>query len=629
MLTSRIVITDWKRLRQALLIALLLATVTLILYRPVQSFDFVNYDDRIYVTDNRHVHGGLSMEGLRWSFATFHAGNWHPLTWISHMADFETYKLKAGGHHWTSVLIHTASVLLLFLVLSGMTGALWCSALVAVLFAIHPLHVESVAWVAERKDVLSGFFWIITMGSYAYYVKYPSIPRYLLVMLSFVLGLLSKPMLVTLPFVLLLIDYWPLRRFPGTKIACSSRVFQESVYGNKTWLLLVAEKLPLCFVTAMACLVTLAAQKEVGAIWSLEGMSFDVRFANALVAYMDYIRNMFWPVDLAVLYPHTGMPPGWKIGVAILIMASISYLAVRKAREMPFLLVGWLWYLGTLVPVIGLVQVGSQSMADRYTYIPLVGLFIVLAWGIERFVARWPRWQRPVVVISLVALSGLLVLARSQVETWKNSETLFEQALAVTEVNHGAHHNIGAFYLDQNDCQKAVPHFLEAIQIKENYANPYHGLGVCASRENNIEGAHHYFRQAILIEPRFAECRIDRGLLLAQQGRIDEAAEDFQYVLRINPAHEAAHNNMGMLLIQQGKHGEAEVRFSEILRINPRNAEAYNNLGIVRTAQGRTEDAIASFMKARELMPGNAAIEMNLRIASEKRQKETLRKGSL
>jgi Tfp pilus assembly protein PilF len=446
---------------------------------------------------------------------------------------------------------------------------------------------------------------------------------------SFVLGLLSKPMMVTLPFVLLLLDYWPLRRFAETKIACCSRVFRESVSGNKTWLLLVVEKMPFCFIAALASLVTLVAQREVGAIWSLEGMSFEVRFANALVAYMEYICKMLWPADLGVLYPHAGMPEAWKISVAVLILVSISYLAVRKAREMPFLLVGWLWYLGTLVPVIGIVQVGSQSMADRYTYIPLVGLFIALAWGAERIVAVRPGWKRPVIVISLVALSGLLFLARTQVETWKNSETLFEQALAVTEVNHGAHHNIGAFYMDHNDCQKAVPHFLKAIQMKKNYAYPYHGLGVCASRENNTEGALHYFRQAILIDPRFAECRIDRGLLLMQQGRFDEAEEDFQQVLRIDPAHEAAHNNMGMLLIQQGKHGEAEARFSEVLRVNPRNAEAHNNLGIVRTAQGRTEDAIASFLKARELMPGNAAIETNLRIACEKRQKDTLGKGSI
>lgn len=629
MLTSEIALTDEKCMRQALLIGLLLATATLVLYWPVQSFDFVNYDDRIYVTDNRQIHGGLSIDGFKWSFTTFHGGNWHPLTWISHMADFEVYQLHAGGHHWTNVLIHTASVLLLFLVLTCMTGALWCSALVAALFAIHPLHVESVAWVAERKDVLCGFFWILTIGAYSLYARQPTAWRYLLVLSFFVQGVASKPMIVTLPFVLLLLDYWPLQRFSEDKVACCLRVSRVVVFRDKTWLLLVAEKLPLCFVAAIACYVTIVAQRSVGAIWSFEGMSFDVRFTNALVAYVEYLWKMFWPVELAVLYPHVGMPDARKIGLAVLILFSITFITARKAREMPFLLVGWLWYLGTLVPVIGIVQVGSQSMADRYTYIPLIGLFIALAWGAEKIVAGRHLWKSPVMVCHLVVLVGLLVLARWQVETWKNSISLFERALAVTEANHGANYNIGAFYLDQNDCQKAVPYFLKALEIKENYANPYHSLGVCAARNNNHEGALRYFRQAILIDSSFAECRIDRGLLLAQQGRFDEAAQDFQYVLRTDPTHEAANNNMGMLLVRQGKYGEAELRFINVLRINPRNAEAYNNLGIVCTAQDRMKEAVSSFLKAQELAPGNAIINANLKTAWEKRQDSEQKKGSI
>ena len=364
MQNSGIVITDEKCWRQALLIGLLLAAV-MSLYWPVLSFEFVNFDDRVYVTDNQKVHSGLSMEGLRWSFTTYHAGNWHPLTWIFHMADFEVYQLNAGGHHLTSVLIHTASVLLLFLVLSITTGTLWRSALVAGLFTIHPLHVESVAWVAERKDVLCGFFWILTMGAYAYYVKHPTIRRYLLVMLSFVLGLLSKPMVVTLPFVLLLLDYWPLRRFAEPKTAFGSRVFRASVSGDKAWLLLVAEKIPFCFMAAIACLVALVAQREVGAIWSLEGMSFDVRFCKC-----PGCLHGIHPQDALACRSRCSISPCrnapvWKIAAALMFLVSISCLAVRKARELPFLLVGWLWYLGTLVPVIGIVQVGSQSMADR------------------------------------------------------------------------------------------------------------------------------------------------------------------------------------------------------------------------------------------------------------------------
>ena len=629
MLVSRNAITDEKRLRRTLLIGLLLAAATLILYWPVQSYDFVNFDDDVYVTDNRQVYGGLSMESLTWSFTTFHAGNWHPLTWISHMVDAEAYGLDAGGHHWTNVLIHTAATFLLFFVLSGMTNSPWASALVAALFAIHPIHVESVAWVSERKDVLSGFFWILTMGAYAHYARHPTLRRYLLVVLSLVMGLLSKPMTVTLPFVLLLLDYWPLRRYAATRTAFDRWVRRGSASNGASALLLIVEKVPLLGVAAISCLVTLFTQKEAGALWSLEQIPMATRLANASVTYLDYIRKMLWPVDLAVFYPHAGMPPSWKIAVALLLLGSISCLVVRKAREMPFLLVGWLWYLGTLVPVIGLVQVGSQSMADRYTYIPLVGLFIALAWGAERIVAGWPRWKSPAILLSIVAISGLLFLARSQVETWENSVTLFEQALAATEVNPVAHQKIGEFYLDRNDCSRAVPHFLKAIEMKENYAYAYHGLGVCASRETPQDGALYFFRQALQLDPQLTRTLLSRGVLLMQLGRHEEAREDFRQLLRLDPSHEAAHTNLGLIFVHLGKTEDAEAHLSEALRVNPRSAQALNNLGLVRMGQGRTEEAIASFLRARELVPGNAVIDANLTIAREKRQKDAKGKGSI
>ena len=629
MLASKNAKTDEKRLRRTLLIGLLLAVATLILYWPVQSYDFVNFDDDVYVTDNRQVYGGLSMESLTWSFTTFHAGNWHPLTWISHMVDAVAYGLDAGGHHWTNVLIHTAATFLLFFVLSGMTNSPWASALVAALFAIHPIHVESVAWVSERKDVLSGFFWILTMGAYAHYARHPTLRRYLLVVLSLVMGLLSKPMTVTLPFVLLLLDYWPLRRYAATRTAFDRWVRQGRASNGASALLLIVEKVPLLGVAAISCLVTLFTQKEAGALWSLEQIPIATRLANASVTYLDYIRKMLWPVDLAVFYPHAGMPPSWKIAVALLLLGSISCLVVRKAREMPFLLVGWLWYLGTLVPVIGLVQVGSQSMADRYTYIPLVGLFIALAWGAERIVAGWPRWKSPAILLSIVAISGLLFLARSQVETWKNSVTLFEQALAATEVNPVAHQKIGEFYLDRNDCSRAVPHFLKAIEMKENYAYAYHGLGVCASRETPQDGALYFFRQALQLDPQLTRTLLSRGVLLMQLGRLEEAGEDFRQLLRLDPSHEAAHTNLGLIFVHLGKTEDAEAHLSEALRVNPRSAQALNNLGLVRMGQGRTEEAIASFLRARELVPGNAVIDANLTIAREKQQKDAKGKGSI
>jgi len=629
MLTSRITISDEKHLRLTLLIGLLLAAVTLTLYWPVQHFEFVNFDDGLYVTGNRHVQGGLSMEGLTWAFTSFHAGNWHPLTWISHMADFEAYQLNAGGHHWTNVLIHTVSTVLLFLVLSSMTGVLWCSALVAALFAIHPLHVESVAWVSERKDVLSGFFWILTMGAYTHYAKNPSLRRYLLVLVSFGMGLLSKPMLVTLPFVLLLLDYWPLKRLAGTRTAFDPWVYAGGTAGRAGLLRLIVEKVPLFIVAAAACIVTLIAQREVGALWTLEKMPFEQRIANAFVAYMEYIRKMLWPADLSVLYPHAGMPPAWKTGLAVTLIVSLSYVAVRKAREMPFLLVGWLWYLGTLVPVIGIIQVGSQSMADRYTYLPLVGLFLAAAWGAKSLVEKRPLLKPVVIACVIVALAGLPIPSRVHVETWKNSVTLFEQALRMTEVNPLAHHNIGAYYLERNECQKAVPHFLMALEAKKDYPYALSNLGVCTSRGNDPERALRLFDKAIRIEPRFTKARIDRAIYLMRLGRLEEAGMDFLEILKMKPDHEAAHTNLGLIFVQQGKLGDAEAHLREALRVNPRNAEALNNLGLVRMKQGQADEAVASFLKARDFAPGNPVIEANLKTASDKQRKDASGKGAI
>jgi Flp pilus assembly protein TadD len=617
-----------KSLKQTLMVALLLASMTLILYWPVKSFDFV-YDDHLYVTDNLQVQDGLTLDGIRWSFTAFHAGNWHPLAWLSHMADFETYGSYAGGHHWTSVLIHTVSAILLFFVLSLLTQSPWASALVAALFTIHPIHVESVAWVSERKDVLCGFFWILTMGAYARYVKVPNLRRYLLVLGSFVLGILSKPMAVTLPFVLLLLDYWPLRRFAGSRTAFDRWMPRAGTSGRTNALRLLIEKTPLLLLVAVSCVATIIAQKGIDALWSLEKMPLEVRFANAVVSYVGYLGKTIWPVDLAILYPHAGMPPAWKFATALLLLVSISWFTIRKAREHPYLIVGWLWYLGTLVPVIGIVQVGSQSMADRYTYLPLVGIFIAVAWGAKSLVEKQPAVKHFAIALFFVAVAGLLILAKSQVETWRNSITLFEHALTVTKVNPVARYNIGAHYLERNDCKKAVPHFLEAIEMKKNFAQALHCLGVCASREGNAAGALHYYGQAILIDSRLKTPRFDRGLLLMQQGRLDEAVEDFRQILRTDPAHEAAYTNLGLILLRQGNLGDAETHLREALRVSPRNAEALNNLGLVRMKQGRTEDAIACFQKAREFAPGNTVIEANLKTAFDIRQKDTSGKGSI
>ena len=602
-----------QRLLRVLLLSLLLAAMTIALYWPVQSFDFVNYDDDVFVKDNRQIRDGLSKDGLVWALTTFHGGNWHPLTWVSHMADVEAYGLDAGGHHRTNALIHTAGAVLLFLVLTGMTHAVWASVLVAALYAIHPLHVESVAWVAERKDVLSGVFWILTMGAYAWYVRQPTVRRYLLVVLSFIMGLLSKPMVVTLPFVLMLLDCWPLQRLQGPRTVFDRWMPRGGTAIRGAVTRLVIEKMPLILLSAGFSILTLVAQKEVGAVWSLDKMPFGTRAANALVSYMEYIRKTVWPVDLAVLYPHAGMPPAWKLGIGVLLLGSISFLVIRKAREMPFLLVGWFWYLGTLVPVIGIVQVGSQAMADRYAYIPLIGLFLALAWGAHWVIERYPAWKNPLVVFGIVALSALIFLSRSQVDTWRNSVTLFQHALIATDVNPMAHQKIGEFYLEQNDCQKAIPHFLEAIRMKENFAFPFHGLGVCASRATPPAGAHYFFRKALEIDPRLTRVLIDRGVLFVKNGRFDAAAEDFEQALRIKPDHEVAHTNLGVVYWSQGRTAEAETHLREALRVQPHSAEAHHNLGLILAGRGQTNDALAHFRQASALAPGNSCIEESLK----------------
>jgi Tfp pilus assembly protein PilF len=539
------------------------------------------------------------------------------------------YGLHAGGHHWTSVLIHTASTILLFFVVSLVTRSPWASALVAALFAVHPLHVESVAWVAERKDVLCGFFWILTLGAYAHYVNTPTIRRYLFVLGSFLLGLLSKPMIVTLPFALLLIDYWPLRRFRGVDTAFDRWYARVPVMMRAQGVRLVVEKAPLVVLSAAVAAMTYVAEHQVGAVKSMASYPFEVRLANAVVAYALYIWKTIWPVDLAVLYPHVGMPPLWLVLVSALSLAAVTGFAVHVRRRAPWLAVGWFWYLGTLVPVIGLVQIGSHSMADRYTYIPLLGLFMALTWGAKGIVVKRPEWKIGIIGLSILSITALLFLARAQIGTWQNSVTLFEHALKVTEDNPIARFNIGAYYLGRNECAKAVPHFLEAIEMKKDFALAFHCMGVCDSRGGDVSGALHNFGQAILIDSQFKMPRIDRGRLLMQKGRLDEAVEDFTQVLRMDPVNETAHASLGLIFLRQGKLFDAETHLTEALRVNQRSAEAHNNLGIVHTAQGRTEDAIANFLKAREIMPGNADIETNLRIACEKRQKDTLGKGSL
>ena len=488
-----------------ILISLVLILLTTAAYGPIWRNDFINYDDNVYVTGNDHVKAGLSPKGIAWAFTSTEALNWHPLTWISLQLDYQLYGLRAWGFHLTNLLLHTANSLLLFGVLQQMTGAVWRSALVAALFALHPLHVESVAWIAERKDVLSTLFWMLTLAAYLRYVRRPSVLRYLLVMLTLALGLMAKAMLVTLPCVLLLLDYWPLGRFqrnndetPMTNDEGSPKPQDRgpSSFGLwhyfviRRWSFVIWEKVPL-FVLAAACsAMVIFAQQRGGALESLEQLSLSSRVSNALVSSVQYIVKMFWPSGLAPFYPHPRESLSWwQAAGAGLLLISISALALRLAGRRAYLIVGWLWYLGTLAPVIGIVQVGEQAMADRYTYVPLIGLFILLVWAIADLAAPWPALKVMLLPTTAGALLICLVLTWLQVRIWHDSRSLWEHTLRVTAGNYVAENNLGFTFLQEGNMPEAERHFRQAVRIKPDYARAYSSLGLALDKQEKIPEA--------------------------------------------------------------------------------------------------------------------------------------------
>jgi hypothetical protein len=515
-----------SRHRAVILVSLVLVAATIVAYWPVRDNGFVNFDDNDYITDNRGVQAGLSAEGLRWAFTTTAASNWHPLTWLSLQLDYQLSGLDPYGFHRSNVLLHLVNTLLLFGLLRRMTAALWRSALVAALFALHPLHVESVAWASERKDVLSTLFWMLTLWGYLLYVQRPTAWRYLGVVLPFVLGLLAKPMLVTLPCVLLLLDYWPLRRFPG-QAAAEPDAPAPRPAASPGWL--VVEKLPLLLLAAASCGVTVYAQRRGGSLGTLDYFPLSLRAANAVLAYAGYILKMLWPLHLAPFYPHPRqLPATWQeaaqVVAAGLLLAGVTAVVLWQSRRRPYLLVGWLWYVGTLVPVIGLVQVGLQAMADRYTYVPLIGLFLMVAWGLGEVAVRGREWARLASLAAALALVACTICSSIQVGYWHDSKTLWEHTLHVTTDNYMAHTDLAAELPDDTE-----------------------GRGM----------AMQHYNRALEANPRFYPALIDRGILFARQGLIAKAQDDFRAALEIAPNDATAHYNMGKVLAQQGQRAEA------------------------------------------------------------------------
>ncbi len=522
--------------KSSILISALLAAVTLTVFWQVTQCDFVDFDDPRYVTENTQVQKGITLEGIRWAFTTFYFANWHPLTWISHLSDVQLFGLRPRGHHLTNLLLHIANTVLLFVVLFRMTKARWESVVVAALFALHPLHVESVAWVSERKDVLSTFFWLLTMGAYCRYVERPGPRRYLLVVLFFAMGLMSKPMLVTLPFVLLLLDYWPLQRFQ-----------QSAQIRPLLW-----EKLPLFGLTLLSSIVTMIAQKKGGALVSVETFPITVRISNAFVSYLVYIGKTIWPSDLAVSYPYRPSLPAWLVIGSVFLMTAVTVTLIRRARRAPYLAVGWLWFAGTLVPVIGIVQVGTQARADRYTYVPLIGLFIMAAWGISELSRNW-RYRREAVVASSAAVVVCLSLVtRTQVGYWQNSFVLFDHALKVTENNYTIYYNKATAYLLGGNYLEAIGDYDKAIAINPNYARAYNNRGVAHAELGNDQRAIGDFSRAIEILPRFAEAYFNRGASYSQMDDLRQAEEDFSKAIEIKPQYAAAYYNRAYVYSKLG-----------------------------------------------------------------------------
>ena len=578
-----------------------LGLITLVLYLPSLRQGFLPYDDQQYVTENLQVQAGLTWQGLTWAFG-YHAGNWHPLTWLSHMLDCQFYGLKPAGHHLTNVLLHVSNTLLLFLLLSQMTGALWRSACVAALFAWHPLHVESVAWVAERKDVLSACFWMLTLLSYGYYAAKPRASSYLLTLFVFILALMAKPMVVTLPFVLLLLDFWPLQRIRGLTTSTSP-------FPQLDWKRLLWEKLPFFTLTIVACALTVSAQAP--AIVSTAGLPISQRIMHAFLAYGHYLQVTFVPRGLSIYYPYVIDIPRATIVIVGILLALITFSTLRSTRRQPYLIVGWLWYLGTLVPVIGLVQVGDQAWADRYTYLPLIGVFIALVWGLT-------EWIKSPSLLKASALSTavlLLVLTTLQMSHWRSTRTLFEHAAKVTPNNFMAVTMLGSLLAQEGKLDEAVAHYHQALQYKPQYAEAYFFLGNALDQQGKLDAAIAAYQQALRFKPIQEQTHILLGVALAKQKKFKEAQDHYQAALKLNPESAAAHNNLARLLHSEGRLSEAIEHFSLALKFDPDLAQAHNNLGIILIQKGQTTEGIAHLRTALRLNPDNLETQFNLALA--------------
>lgn len=569
-----------------IVVCLLLATIVLIAFGQTLRHEFVNYDDYQYVEGNPRVASGLSLDGIQWAFTHVHGGNWHPLTTISHMLDCQFYGLQPWGHHLTNVLLHLLAAIFLFLALRELSGTLWPSAVVAAIFAVHPLRVESVAWVAERKDVLSGLFFTLILWAYARYARYnrPSPGRFMVIVVLFALGLMCKPSLVTLPFVLLLLDYWPLQRIA---LHSSNSRPQYSVHkhparpssraplAKKSVGHLVVEKVPLFVLSAASCLATLLAQER--AMMTLGQVTFGERLANTLVSYVAYLGQMVWPTGLAVVYPYP--QTGWSLveaGLAFLLLLSISAVCFAWRARYPFLLVGWLWFLGMLIPMIGLVQVGMQARADRYTYLPQIGLYLLVTWGAIELLTKWRNGREVMIAVAVLILTSLTAMSYVQTLFWRNSEMLWNHTLVNTSNNFIAQTHLGNELINKGRVDEAITLLRQALMVT-NYPPAHFNLGYALASKGNWAEATDSFQAAIRFRPNYSQAHANLAVSLSKLGRTDEAVAEFSEALRLEDNYQDQYN-LAALLLRLGRQDEAVTHFRAALHLKPDDPKARDQL---------------------------------------------------
>lgn len=593
---------NFHRCAHHLYLPAVLVVLTSLTFARVVTHDFVGYDDPRYIITNRHVQGGISGEGVLWAFTSTDEANWHPLTWLSHMADAGLFGMQPWGHHLSSLLFHVINVVLLFLVLQTMTGARWKSFLVAALFGVHPLHVESVAWVSERKDVLSTFFWGLALLCYAKYVRGGRVRMYAAVAMFFAFGLMAKPMVMTLPFLLLLLDMWPLARGALPEAGGAECVSRPSSIRLAAVLRLLVEKTPLLLLSLLSAAVTFMAQERGGMVKPAELYPLSLRLQNAAVSYAHYMVKAAFPLNLSMPYAFSAesLSP-WKGAAAAVLLAAITVLVSWQAKRRPYLAVGWFWYVGGLLPVIGLVQLADQSMADRYTYVPLTGLLVILSWGVSEYLGRKKSGSRIQVVLGCLAIGLSAVMAHSQARHWHDMESLVSRALEVSPENWLAHNNMGKVRESQGRTEEAISHYEEAIRINPRFSLPYYNLGKLMLNKGLTGEAVRYYKQAIEVNPGFDDAYNDLGVILARQGKLEEAIACYREALRINPEFPPTHNNLGYAYLRLNRVEEAIFYFREALRLEPEFSKAMHNLAAALVRKGEIAEAAEYRRRALQL----------------------------